>query len=107
MRRISWGTGLGVVGLLLVLAGLANADRVGTQRTTGQRSNGVRNDITVPYLTSNRTTFMNGNVAPRIYSSPIVEDSKDPGAKPVFNLPFWGAVQSFGDRSNGATPRGK
>jgi hypothetical protein len=48
---------------------------------------------------------MGVRVAPQIYSSPIVEDSKNPGARPVFNLPFYGSVMSFGDRSNGAVSK--
>jgi hypothetical protein len=106
MGRVTWGIGTFVLGLLLVV-GQAEAGRVPTTRSTGQKTTLDRNDITVPYLTSGKTTFMNNNVAPRIYSSPIVDDPRNPGAKPVFNLPFWGAVQSFGDRSNGATPRGR
>jgi hypothetical protein len=43
-----------------------------------------------------------GRVAPRVYSSPNVEDTRNPGARPVFNLPFYGSVMSFGSRSNGA-----
>jgi hypothetical protein len=48
---------------------------------------------------------MHGGVAPRIYSSPIVDDPKNPGARRVFNLPFYGGVMSFGDRSNGAVSK--
>ena len=69
------------------------------------KSTGTRVDITVPYTTSGNSTFMNGAVAPRIYSSPIVDDPSNPQARPVFNLPFYGGKQSFGDRSNGAKPR--
>jgi hypothetical protein len=105
MLRATWQKGLFALGLVLVLAGLARAARVSTFRTAGERNTGTRLDITVPYLTSGRTAFFTGYVAPRIYSSPILDDPLNPGAKPVFNLPFYGAVQSFGDRSNGATPR--
>jgi hypothetical protein len=48
---------------------------------------------------------MGNGVAPRIYSSPTVDDPKNPQAKPVYNLPFYGAVQGYGDASNGAKPR--
>jgi len=44
-------------------------------------------------------------VAPLIYKSPSVDDPKNPQAKPVFNLIFYGAKQGFGDKSNGAAPR--
>jgi hypothetical protein len=93
-----------VGGLVLCLVARAEARRVPPTRSDGYRSNGARNDVTVPYLTSGRSTFMSGSVAPRIYSSPILDYPRDPGAKPVFNLIFWGAVQAFGDRSNGAVP---
>jgi hypothetical protein len=48
---------------------------------------------------------MPGSAAPRVYASQNVDDPKNPGVKPVFNLPFYGAVQSFGDASEGAKPR--
>ena len=50
---------------------------------------------------------MPGAVAPRIYSSPIVDDPANPQARPVYNLIFYGGRQAFGDRSNGAVPRTK
>ena len=48
------------------------------------------------------TTLGAYSVAPRIYSSPTVSDPTNPNVRPVFNLPFYGSRQSFGDRSNGA-----
>jgi hypothetical protein len=88
------------------LASPAPAERVATMRTEGTRSNGTRVDMTVPYLTSGNSTFMRGGaVAPRIYSSPIVDDPANPQARPVYNLPFYGGRQAFGDKSNGAVPR--
>jgi hypothetical protein len=36
-----------------------------------------------------------------------VEDVKNPQARPVYNLIFYGSVQSFGDKSNGAVERPK
>jgi hypothetical protein len=89
------------------LAGSARAERLVTARTEGMKSTGSRVDITVPYLTTGNSTFMQGGVAPRIYSSPIVNDPANPQARPVYNLPFYGGRQAFGDRSNGAVPRSK
>jgi hypothetical protein len=86
------------------LAGLATA-REPSIRTSGQKSSGSRPDITVPYLTTGNSAFMHGSVAPKIYSSPIVNDPNNPQAKPVYNLIFYGAVLGFGDKSEGATPR--
>jgi hypothetical protein len=105
MNRISVVTGLAALGLLLGVPGFAEAGRVPVTRTEAYRNNGTRLDLTVPYLTTGRSAFMSGYVQPRIYSSPILDDPRYPGVKPVFNLIFYGAKQSFGDRSNGATPR--
>jgi len=81
------------------------AGRINSTRADGHRTTGVRQDITVPYLTSGRSAILSGTyVAPRIYASPEVDAPKNPGAVPVFNLIFQGAKQGFGDRSNGAKP---
>jgi hypothetical protein len=93
------------IGIMSVAASASQAARTVTTRAYGQHSNGARSDITVPYTTTGRSAFMSGVVAPRIYSSPSVNDARNPQAKPVFNLPFYGAKQGFGDKSNGATPR--
>jgi len=90
---------------LVIVAGAVRADHVPSMRSGGQRSTGARSDITVPYLTTGKSAFMPGSAAPRIYASPIVDDPKNPQTKPVYNLIFYGARQSFGDKSNGATPR--
>jgi hypothetical protein len=100
-----WLTGAVIAGLLLLGTGAARAERTATLRTAGQHSTGSRTDVSVPYLTTGNQAFMTGSVAPRIYASPTVDDPRNPQAKPVYNLPFYGAVQSFGDASNGAKPR--
>jgi hypothetical protein len=105
MRQWRWIACAAVVGLLLIGGGAARAERTPTMRTSGQYSTGARRDITVPYTTDGNSAFMAKAVAPRIYASPTVDDPLNPQAKPVYNLPFYGSVQSFGDRSNGATPR--
>ena len=58
-------------------------------------------------LAERRETVSGRSVAPRIYASPTVDDPKNPQAKPVYNIIFYGSVQSFGDRSNGAMPKPK
>jgi hypothetical protein len=105
MNRWRWLAGALAIGLIAGLAGSASAGRTGPTRSEGMKSPGSRVDITVPYTTSGNSAFMNGSVAPRIYSSPIVDDPANPQARPVFNLIFYGAKQSFGDRSNGAVMR--
>lgn len=94
------------LGLLLAATATASA-RTPSTRTEGQRSTGARTDITVPYLNHGTNAFQGYSVGVRIYSSPIVDDPKNPQAKKVYNLPFYGAAQSFGDKSNGATPKPK
>lgn len=99
-----------VLGVVLLASGLlfdagAAGAQTPTQRTKGQRSTGARRDISVPYLTTGNSAFMPGKVAPRIFSSPIVDDPLNPQARPVYNLPFYGGVQAFGGKSNGAVPR--
>jgi hypothetical protein len=89
---------------LLWEAGLARAE-VPAVRSSGRKSTGARRDISVPYLTTGRSAFMSGKVAPRIFASPIVDDPLNPQARPVYNLPFYGGVQAFGGASNGAVPR--
>src|SRR4051794_12425915 len=91
---------------LFTLVGVAHADRIPSRKTVMPKSTGTRVDITVPYLTNGFSNLgVYQGVAPAIYSSPNVEDRRDPAIKRVYNLPFWGGVQSFGDRSEGATPR--
>ena len=99
-----WLTSFLVLGTLAVLAGAARAERTPMMRTPTTRSQGFRPDITVPYLTTGNSAFGAYSVAPRIYSSPVLDDP-NPGTKPVFNLIFYGARQAFGDFSNGATPK--
>lgn len=111
MKHQVWMRVLLVAGVFLVTSTLAQAQtqttRQNTQRTDGQKTPGVRGDITVPYLTTGNSAFMGKSVAPKIYSSPIVDDPENPQAKPVYNLIFWGSVLAFGDKSEGATPRPK
>jgi len=85
----------------------ARADRIQSMRCSGQRNNGARSDITVPYLTTGNTAFMPNKVSPKIYSSPIVDDPGRPQSRPVYNLIFYGSKQGFGDASNGAREQAK
>lgn len=105
MKRWYLAAGLFVLGLL-VLGTDARADRIGSQRVVTQPSTGARTDITVPYTTDGRSAFMvNGRVAPRIYSSPEVDDKTNPGVPRTYNLIFYGSKQGFGTVSEGAVPR--
>jgi hypothetical protein len=105
MNRGQWLVGALTLASLAAFVAPAMAERTPSVRTGGQKSTGARIDITVPYLTSGTNAFMGYSVAPRIYSSPEVDDPKDGKIKPVFNLIFYGSKQSFGDKSNGAVER--
>lgn len=92
-----------VLGLFLLTTTAIHADRVPSQKAVLPRDPGVRGDITVPYLNNGFTTLgVYQGVAPRIYAAPDVNDLKSSQVRPVFNLPFYGATKSFGDRSDGA-----
>jgi hypothetical protein len=99
--------GVGLVAVALLAVGTARADRTPSVRVPSPPpATGSRPDITVPYTTDGRSTLMYGGaVAPRIFSSPIVDDPRNPGARPVYNLQFYGSVMSFGNRSNGAVSK--
>mgnify|MGYP001316474764 CR=1 FL=1 len=105
MQRWRWAAGPLVLGLLLLAAGGAKADRVPSHKTAIPPSTGARTDVTVPFLSNGTSTLGAYRVAPRIYASPQVNDPGNPQVKPTFNLIFYGSVQAFGDRNNGAVPR--
>jgi hypothetical protein len=90
---------------VLLLATAAWADRTPTARLNGTRDPGVRGDITVPYLTTGYTAFGAYYVAPRVYSAPTMDDLRNPGARPAYNLPFYGARMGYGDFMNGYVPK--
>jgi hypothetical protein len=90
------------VAVTAVLAGPALAGKVPTTRFDGVRYHGTRPDITVPYTTNGNSAFGVANgVAPRIYSAPQVDDKVNPGARPSFNLPYYGAKVGYSGSSNG------
>jgi hypothetical protein len=76
-------------------------------RTQIQPSTGARTDITVPYMASGNNVFQGYSAMPLIYSSPTVDDPNNPQARKVYNLPFYGGTQAYGDRSNGAVSKPK
>ena len=101
----AFGKGLLVLGLMLVLSGSAQAWRTPSVRTMGEKSTGARTDITVPYLNHGLNAFQGYSVAVRIYASPEVIDLTNPGAKPVYNIIFYGSRLSFGTASTGPRER--
>lgn len=114
---------------LMLLAGQALADRTPSVRSQGQRYHGTRTDITVPFLTSGPSAFVTTpldqrkseevadviltpqnnfgayRVSPRIYSSPLADDLTKPSARPVYNIPFYGARMGYGRDFNGYIPK--
>ena len=105
MSRLFWSTAL-TLGALLTSAGLANAERVASTRVITLPATGVRPDITVPYTTDGRSTFMvNGGVAPQILAKPGLGSYNDAQVRPVSNLPYYGAQQYFNSGFFGAMDR--
>lgn len=106
MRRWLQGMGLVVPCLALLLASSARADRVPSGKAYYPTAPGARPQIEVPYTTNGNSTLgVYQGVAPRIYNSPTVDDAKNPGVQPVYNLIFYGSAQGYGDANNGATER--
>jgi peptidoglycan hydrolase-like protein with peptidoglycan-binding domain len=105
MHRWYWAAGLTVLGLLLTANGV-RADRVPSSRAISEPNPGVRGYAFVPYTTNGFSTLgVYGGVAPRVYASPDVGNPGNVQIKPVYNLPYYGAVRSFGTVSDGATSR--
>ena len=102
MRRRAWVLGLLTAGCFALGTGQATAGHTPTIRTSGFYSYGARSDITVPYLTTGRSAFMPGAVAPQVLVEANVDNNRYPQTVPVFNLPFYGARQGFGGQFNGA-----
>ncbi len=96
---------MGALLMLMVLSAPAWADRTPSQRAQGQKDHGTREDIRVPYLTTGDSAFGAYRVAPRIFASPDTDDPKNPGARPAYNLPFYGARMGYGDSFNGFIPK--
>jgi hypothetical protein len=105
MHRWLWAAGLGALGLLLT-AGGARAERVVSSRVITQPEHGARPDGRIPYLTNGFSTLgVYQGVYPRVFASENVAVPGSVQIKPVYNLPYYGAVMSFGTYSQGATTR--
>jgi hypothetical protein len=105
MKRLI-GLAAALAALLALRTPAAHAERVPSSKVQVEAQHGSKPDIRVPYTTNgNQNLGVAQGVAPRIYSSPTVSDPTEPQARPVFNLPFYGAIQNFGGVSNGAMPR--
>jgi hypothetical protein len=90
---------------VVLLASAAWADRTPSTRIGNTRDPGTRGDITVPYLTTGYSAFGAYSVAPRIFAVQDTDDPRNPGARPAFNLPFYGARMGYGDIINGYIPK--
>jgi len=105
MKGMLAGTAV-LAAVLALAAPPARAERVPSSKVQTEPQHGARPDIRVPYTTNgNQNLGVANGVSPRIYSSPVVDDPVNPNVRPVFNLPFYGGVMSFGGASNGAMPR--
>lgn len=99
-------TSILALGAFLLVTNIAEAGRTPIVRVPTIRARGVRPNIAVPYLTNRRSTFgVYNGVAPRIYSAPVVNNPRNPGARPTYNIPFYGGKMGFSGRANGAVTR--
>ncbi len=99
------GTMIALAVVLLADSAL-RAERIPSSKVQIDPQHGTKPDIRVPYLTNtNGNLGVYQGVAPRIYSTPIVDDLRYPQVRPVYNLPFYGGVMKFGSGSNGVADR--
>ena len=91
--------------LLALAAAPARADRTPSVRAQGQKVSPAQNNIRVPYLTTGSSAFGAYRVAPLIYSAPDTDDPGNPGARPAYNLPFYGARMGYSGVANGYVPK--
>jgi hypothetical protein len=106
MSRMFWSAALFALGMMLATSGLADAARVPSTRIVTYPSTGARSDVTVPYTTNGRSTLGVANgVGPLIVSQPGLGTVNNAQVRPVYNLPFYGARQSFNSGSFGAVER--
>ncbi|MBY0228737.1 MAG: hypothetical protein K2W96_05600 [Gemmataceae bacterium] len=90
--------------LFLAAAVPALAERVPSAKAPGFRTDGVRGDITVPYLTNGRSTLgVYNGVGPLIYAAPQLGSPAAPIGQNVYNLPFYGARLGASSGIVGAT----
>ena len=107
MNRWRWVAGPLVLGLMLLTAAACRADRVPSQKVEIPRDPGVRPVVAVPVTTNGFGNLgVYQGIAVRIYATPVVDDPKNPQARPVYNLPFYGGSQAFGS-SEGVVSRPK
>jgi hypothetical protein len=100
-----WSTALALA-VLLVSAGMADAERVPSARTVTLPSTGARVDVTVPYSTNGRSTLgVYQGVAPQVLAQPGLGTANDASARQVYNLPYYGAGQAFNSSASGAIQR--
>ncbi len=102
-----WAVGLLVPVLMLLTAAAARAERVPSHKTEIPRDPGVLPVVAVPVTTNGFGNLgVYQGIAVRIYATPVVDEPRNPQARPVYNLPFYGASQAFGS-SNGVDSRPK
>jgi hypothetical protein len=96
MSRFLWFRVLLGFGAVLGVAGLADAERVPSAKAITLPSTGARPDVTVPYTTNGRSTLgVYSGVSPRVADEPGLGENNDAQVRMVYNLPFYGAKQSF------------
>jgi hypothetical protein len=90
MNRFRRAGGPLALGLVLLIAGGASADRVPSQKVLSTRNPGVRGDMTVPYTTNGYSTLgVYQGVYPYIYSAPEVYESYSVNLPVVYTRLEW------------------
>jgi hypothetical protein len=93
---------LAALGLLCLAGGETQAGRIPSRKTVRPRTRLFRPNIRVPYLTNTGSALgVAQGVAPRIYSYPQVDNTRNPGVRRTYNLPYYGAKQAFSGHANG------
>ncbi len=94
--------------LIVLTATAAWAERCPTVIVVNPPMPGAHGSIAVPVTTNgwsniNLTQF----VGVQIYATPVVSDVRNPGARPVYNLPFYGGTRMIGWQDGAASrPKG-
>jgi hypothetical protein len=98
--------GVLALALMMALSVPAWGSKLSTQRVNSYKCYGAAGNIRVPYMTTGNSVFMrNGYTSPLIYRAPGVDNPYNPGARPGYNLPFYGARMGFTDNFNGYIPK--
>jgi len=106
MNHVRRAAGPLVLAVLLLTTTAIRAERCPTMIVASQPQP-AEHPVAVPVTTNG---WSNINITPfvsyQIYATPVVNDVRNPGARPVYNLPFYGGTRMIGWQ-DGAVSRPK